>query len=107
MSSVIKVVSVVTAEVFISIVASYFYYFKIYLGKKLNLSAHRDFWVMGWPTLYFIFLLLILICFKKYICPYDFYERTVQIIVYVGLNLSIVITGVIGYMAFRLSKFKV
>jgi hypothetical protein len=101
MTAIVKTALVAVAEVFLSVGVNYFYFFKIFLGMNLDLTGHKGAWSMNWAAAYFLFLFYILFCLKKYICPDEFYDRSIQIIAYAGLYLSMIATIAIGLYAMK------
>jgi hypothetical protein len=101
MNAIIKVTSISILEILFSIGINYFYFFKIFLGTKLRFTRY-DFLVVGaWSLLYWYCLFYLIYCIKQYVCPNEFYDLPIQIIVFGGTGISMIITWVIGVSAMK------
>ena len=102
MTSLIKVILVVLAEILLSIGANYLFYFKFLLAKNLNLQGRKFAWAGAcWLMLFWDLLFYVLYCMKQYVCPNEFYELQIQIFAYAGLYISMILTSVIAISALK------
>lgn len=100
MTSLIKVILVDLAEILLSIGANYLFYFKFLLAKNLNLLGGKFVWAAAcWLMLFWYLLFYVLYCMKQYVCLNEFYELQIQIFVFAGLYISMIITSVIAISA--------
>ena len=101
MNALIKVAIISAAEVLFCIGFNYFYYFKIYLGMKLNFSSYRGGWAVWGLVFNFGIGALILVWEDKLVCPNEFHDPPIQIIVFAGAITSMLINIVIGLSAMK------
>jgi hypothetical protein len=101
MNPILKVILIEVTQVLFTIVVNYLYFYKIFLGKKLDLTGYKGGWAVGGAVTQFLLLFYILFCLKQYIFHNEFYDRTIQIIAFSGLYLSMITIFAIGLRAMK------
>ena len=100
MNALTKVIVADLMAILFSAGVNYIIYFKILLAGSFRLTRQKFVWIgAGWLMLYWYLLFYLLVCIKQYVCPAEFYDRSIQVLAFVGLYIEMSITGVIAVSA--------